>query len=121
MRNVRLPLVGLLLLPAFPAVAQNAAAAQSSGGMTWLWILIAILVIAGGAWYFMTQRRGLRSTPGVSHDRVGGAAEQAKGAVKDTFGSVTGDTKLQAEGKIDKAEGRAQSAYGGAKDTLRGR
>jgi uncharacterized protein YjbJ (UPF0337 family) len=41
--------------------------------------------------------------------------------VKDTFGSVIGDSKLQAEGKIDKAEGRAQSAYGGAKDTLRGR
>jgi uncharacterized protein YjbJ (UPF0337 family) len=121
MRNARFPLVGLLLLPAFPALAQNAAAAQSSGGMTWLWVLIAILVVAGGIWYFMTQRRGLRSTPGVSHDRVGGAAERAKGAVKDTFGSVTGDTKLQAEGKIDKAEGRTQSAYGGVKDTLRGR
>ncbi len=121
MRDPRLPLVGLLLLPTLPAFAQDATASHAGGGMTWLWVLIAVLVIAGGAWYFMTQRRGLHSTPGVSHDRVGGAAEQAKGAVKDAFGSATGDAKLQAEGKMDKAEGRAQSAYGGVKDTLRGR
>lgn len=121
MRDPRLPLAGLLLLPALPALAQDAAASHAGSGMTWLWVLIAILVIAGGAWYFMTRRRSLQSTPGVSHDRIGGAAEQAKGAVKDAFGSATGDAKLQAEGKIDKAEGRAQSTYGGVKDTLRDR
>lgn len=58
----------------------------------------------------------LWSTPRVPHDRVDAAAEQATGDVKDTFGSVTGD--IQAEGKIDKAEGRAQSASGEAKETL---
>ena len=121
MRNPRLPLAGLLLLPALPATAQDTAASHASGGMSWMWILIVVLIVAGVAWYFMTQRRGLRSTPGISHHRVGGAAEQAKGAVKDAVGSAIGDAKLQAEGKMDKAEGRAQSAYGGVKDTLRGR
>jgi hypothetical protein len=36
--------------------------------------------------------------------------------VKDAVGSATGDTKTQAEGKMDKAKGSAQSAMGGAKD-----
>ena len=35
--------------------------------------------------------------------------------------NVLGDTKLQAEGKLDKAEGRAQNTAGGIKDTLRDR
>jgi len=52
-------------------------------------------------------------------DRIAGAAKQAKGAVKDVAGKVTGDTKLQAEGKADKAEGKVQSTAGGAKDAAR--
>lgn len=55
----------------------------------------------------------------MDKDRIEGAGKQAKGAVKDAFGKVTGDTKTQVEGKIDKAEGKAQSAYGGAKDKAR--
>ncbi len=35
----------------------------------------------------------------VDENRVKGALDQAKGAVKDAVGKVTGDTKLQAEGK----------------------
>jgi uncharacterized protein YjbJ (UPF0337 family) len=55
----------------------------------------------------------------MDKDRINGAADQAKGAVKDAAGKVTGDTKLQAEGKMDKATGKVESAIGGAKDTLR--
>ena len=33
---------------------------------------------------------------------------------------LTGDAKLKAEGKTDKAVGKVQSAIGGLKDTLRG-
>ena len=39
--------------------------------------------------------------------------------MKDAVGSGTGETKTQAEGKMDKAKGSAQSAAGGAKDAVR--
>ena len=55
----------------------------------------------------------------MDKDRIAGAANQAKGAVKDAVGKVTGDTKLQAEGKADKAAGKVQSTVGGAKDAAR--
>lgn len=52
-------------------------------------------------------------------DRIKGAAEQVKGSVKEAIGKVTGDTKLQAEGTVEKTAGKAQNAVGGAKDTVR--
>jgi uncharacterized protein YjbJ (UPF0337 family) len=55
----------------------------------------------------------------MDKDRMSGAMNQAKGSLKDAAGKVTGDTKLQAEGKADKAVGEAQSAVGGAKDSVR--
>ena len=42
----------------------------------------------------------------MDKDRVEGSSKQAKGAIKDTAGKVTGDTKLQTEGKADKAAGQ---------------
>ena len=57
----------------------------------------------------------------MDKDRINGAANQAKGAIKGTAGKMTGDTKLQTEGVLDKAKGRVESAVGGAKDTLRGK
>ncbi len=53
----------------------------------------------------------------MDKDRIAGAAKQAKGAIKDAAGKVTGDTKLQAEGKADKAAGKVQNTVGGANDT----
>ena len=55
----------------------------------------------------------------MDKDRIEGAANQAKGAIKQAAGKVTGDTKLQAEGAADKAKGKVQNAVGGAKDALR--
>ena len=55
----------------------------------------------------------------MDKDRVEGAGQQAKGAVKEAFGKVTGDTKTEAEGKADKAAGKVQNAVGGAKDAAR--
>jgi uncharacterized protein YjbJ (UPF0337 family) len=55
----------------------------------------------------------------MDKDRIEGAAKQAKGSVKDAVGKVTGDAKLQSEGKADKAEGKVQNAIGGAKDAVR--
>ena len=50
----------------------------------------------------------------MDKDRIKGAADQAKGAVK-----ALGDQKLQAEGAADKAKGKIESAVGGMKDAVR--
>ena len=57
----------------------------------------------------------------MDKDRIAGVANQAKGAIKETAGKVTGDAKLEGEGKADKVAGKVQNAIGGLKDTLRGK
>ena len=39
--------------------------------------------------------------------------------MKQTIGKATGDSKLEAEGKADKVEGKIQNAIGGLKDALK--
>jgi uncharacterized protein YjbJ (UPF0337 family) len=39
--------------------------------------------------------------------------------MKDAAGKMTGDHKLQAEGKLDRAKGAVKTAIGGAKDAMR--
>ena len=55
----------------------------------------------------------------MDKDRIKGSAQQAKGAVKEVVGKVTGDAKLESEGKGDKVAGKIRNAVGGLKDTLR--
>ncbi len=55
----------------------------------------------------------------MDKDRIAGAAKETKGAIKEAAGKVLGDTKLSAEGKSDKAEGKVQNAIGGLKDALK--
>ena len=55
----------------------------------------------------------------MDKDRVEGAAHQAKGAVKEAIGKVTGDAKTEAEGAAEKAAGKVQNAVGGMKDAAR--
>ena len=57
----------------------------------------------------------------MDRDRIKGAAEQAKGKVKEVAGKIMGDSKLESEGKTDRASGKIQNAIGGIKDTLRGK
>jgi uncharacterized protein YjbJ (UPF0337 family) len=57
----------------------------------------------------------------MDKDRIKGSAQQAKGAIKEAVGKMTGDSKLQADGKADKVAGKIQNAVGGIKDTLRGK
>jgi uncharacterized protein YjbJ (UPF0337 family) len=57
----------------------------------------------------------------MDKDRINGSAKQAKGAVKEVVGKITGDAKLKAEGKRDKLAGKIQNAAGGDKDALRGK
>ncbi len=55
----------------------------------------------------------------ADHDRIEGAAKNIGGKIKEAAGKVTGDTKMQAEGKADQVEGKVQNAVGGVKDSLR--
>jgi uncharacterized protein YjbJ (UPF0337 family) len=55
----------------------------------------------------------------VDENRVQGAWDQTKGAVKEGVGKAAGDQKLQTEGQADKVKGKAESAVGGAKDAAR--
>jgi uncharacterized protein YjbJ (UPF0337 family) len=55
----------------------------------------------------------------MDKDRTEGMAKQATGAVKDAAGKLTGDAKLQAEGKADKTAGGVKNAIGGAKDAVK--
>ena len=55
----------------------------------------------------------------VDENRIEGAWDKAKGAVKEGIGNLTGNEKLKGEGMADKAKGTAESAIGGAKDTAR--
>jgi uncharacterized protein YjbJ (UPF0337 family) len=55
----------------------------------------------------------------MDKEHIKGAADKAKGAVKDAAGKLTGDKQMQAEGKIDKAKGAAREAMGDAKDAVR--
>lgn len=56
----------------------------------------------------------------MDKDRIKGAAEQAKGKVKEVAGKITGDSKTEAEGKADQVKGKVQNTVGGIKDSLRG-
>ena len=55
----------------------------------------------------------------MDKNRIEGAADKAKGAMKEAAGKMTGDAKLTAEGKMDKAKGAMKNAVGGARDAVR--
>ena len=57
----------------------------------------------------------------MDKNRVEGAADKAKGSLKEAAGKVTGDEKLKAEGAADKAGGTVKNAIGGAADALKGK
>lgn len=57
----------------------------------------------------------------MDKDRVAGSAKVVKGTVKQAVGKAVGDAKLKSEGKADKIEGKVQNAFGGLKDTLKGK
>ena len=56
----------------------------------------------------------------MDREQVKGTIEKAKGALKEAVGKVTGDTKLQAEGKADKLEGAVRKGVGDVIDALKG-
>ncbi len=55
----------------------------------------------------------------MNNDSIKGAADQAKGAIKEGAGKLTGDAKLKTEGQIDQAKGKVESATGKLKDQIK--
>lgn len=55
----------------------------------------------------------------MDKEHVKSAADKASGAIKEGVGKVTGNEKLEAEGKIDKAKGEAREFVGDVKDAAK--
>lgn len=51
--------------------------------------------------------------------RAEGAAQKTGGRIKEAIGKVTGDSKLEMEGKKDKLVGGVKNAIGGMKDSAK--
>lgn len=55
----------------------------------------------------------------VDKDRTAGGAKKVTGKIKEGVGKVTGNRRLEDEGKIEKTGGKVQGKVGQAKDKLR--
>ena len=55
----------------------------------------------------------------MNSDRIEGKGNDIKGRIKRQAGEWTGDSKLQAEGAMDQAKGKAQNFVGKVKDAAR--
>ena len=55
----------------------------------------------------------------MDRNRIMGAVKQARGALKEAVGKLTGDTILSGDGRADKLEGKRRSAIGSARDAAR--
>jgi uncharacterized protein YjbJ (UPF0337 family) len=55
----------------------------------------------------------------MDREHVKGAADKAKGTIKETVGKLTDDKELEAECRVDKAKGDLHDAAGSVKDAAR--
>lgn len=55
----------------------------------------------------------------MDEDRSKGTGKKIIGSIKETVGKVTGNQKLEDEGRMHKGEGRVQNKVGETKDKVR--
>ena len=55
----------------------------------------------------------------MNKNRIVGSAKQIKGSIEEAVGKAIGDTKLEMDGKADKAEGKVENLVGGITDSLK--
>jgi uncharacterized protein YjbJ (UPF0337 family) len=53
-----------------------------------------------------------------AENQIEGVGKDVKGRVKDAVGGLTGDSSLQAEGKIDRVKGKVQEKIGEAQQDI---
>ncbi len=51
---------------------------------------------------------------------MAGTTDKVKGSVKETVGKVTGDKRMESEGKTDRAKGEAKDAAHQVKESAKG-
>ena len=56
---------------------------------------------------------------GSTGDKISGLANEAVGNLKQAAGKVTGNERLQADGKAQEVKGEAQQAVGDAKSSIK--
>jgi len=54
----------------------------------------------------------------MGDQHVKGAVSTAEGTVKEVAGALTGDRKLETEGKVQKVEGKVQDRLGDVQDAV---
>jgi uncharacterized protein YjbJ (UPF0337 family) len=64
--------------------------------------------------FFSDPRRGL-----MDKQHMKGAADKVSGATKEAAGKATGNKKLEAEGRLDKAKGHTRDIAGDVKDAAK--
>lgn len=74
--------------------------------------------LAEGAATRRTRNEG-RQAMSSTTDKIKGLANEAAGNVKQSVGKVTGNERLQAEGKAQEVEGKTQRTVGEAKDGVK--
>jgi uncharacterized protein YjbJ (UPF0337 family) len=55
----------------------------------------------------------------MDKEHIKGAADKTSGAMKEAAGKITGNEKLEAEGKFDKVKGEVRQGVGDVKDQLK--
>jgi uncharacterized protein YjbJ (UPF0337 family) len=55
----------------------------------------------------------------MNNEHVKGAADKAKGAIKDAAGKAVGNDRLRVEGQMDKMKGEVHKAAGDIKDAAK--
>ncbi len=55
----------------------------------------------------------------MNNEHVKGAADKAKGAVKEAVGKAVGNDRLRAEGQFDKVKGEVHKTAGDVKDAFK--
>ena len=55
----------------------------------------------------------------MDKQRIEGGLKKVTGTIKEKAGQITRDPDLEAEGKMEKAEGHVRSGVGKAKDAVR--
>lgn len=55
----------------------------------------------------------------MNKDQVKGRIDQAAGKVKEKTGDLTGNKRMENEGKVDKNVGKGQAEYGDAKEKVK--
>jgi uncharacterized protein YjbJ (UPF0337 family) len=55
----------------------------------------------------------------MNNDQVKGRVEEAKGAIKEAAGRVTGKPDLENRGTVEKAAGKVQKTYGDVNEQVK--